>query len=100
MANRIHLSNGKWFNPDSATCYSETTRWDGNNHISCATGSQWNHEELYRTKGGTWVLHSWSQWQGSTPSYEIVSETDAHKWLNRHDHTDAIPSSVVAASEV
>ncbi len=97
---RVNLSNGTWFNPDAATKFEEATRWNGNNHVSLATGSQWEHEMLYRTAKGAWVLHCWSQWQGSTPSYEIITETDANVWLIRQGHHAAVPDSVVAASEI
>lgn len=98
--NRIPLGNGRWFCPDTAKLYEERMRWNGSNHISCATGSQWEHEQLYRTVGGTYVLHAWSQWQGSTPSYEIIGAQDAHAWLIAQGHSDAVPPDVVAAGEV
>ena len=79
-----------WFSPDSATAFEEATRWDGSNHISIPTGSQWNHELLYRTSGGRWVLHSWSQWQGSQPAYRFIGEDAAREWLLANDHDDAV----------
>ncbi len=79
-----------WFNDDAATRYDEDTNWDGNNHVSVATGSQWNHEALYRTRKGQWVLNWWSQWQGSTEKYEFVSDERAKEWLLRNDHDDAV----------
>lgn len=69
------------FAADAADSYSETTRWDGNNHISRATGSQWEHEELYRTLNGSWVLNHWSQWQGSRTTYREISTRQAVEWL-------------------
>jgi hypothetical protein len=97
---RITLGNGKWFNDSTATRYEENTRWNGNNHISCATGSQWDHEALYRTKSGTWVIHSWSQWQGSTPSYEVISDEDAYNWLIAQGESDAVPAAFLASKEI
>lgn len=88
MSSRQPLSDGRWFDPAKATRYDEATRWDGNNHISLATGSQWEHQELYRTAGGRWVLHSWSQWQGSGESYEPIDETAAVAWLVANEHED------------
>jgi hypothetical protein len=78
---RISLPNGKWFDPSKAIEFSEDTNWNGNNHISVNTGSQWDHETLYYTKSGVWVLHHSSQWQGSTPSYEVIDENQAAGWL-------------------
>jgi len=88
MSNRIALTDatGRWFDPDKAEHWDEDRRWDGNNHVSVATGSQWDHEELYRTAGGRWILHSWSQWQGSTPSYLEIDAGDAARWLAKNEH--------------
>ena len=83
---RQALDNGSWFNIKTAEAFGEETRWDGNNYISCATGSQWDHEEIYRTKSGRWVLHHWSQWQGSTLATEISNE-EAARWLVINDRT-------------
>ena len=86
---RIHLSDddgnptGRWFNPDTATKYEETSDHDGRNFISRATGSQWEHEALYRTAKGLWVLNRWSQWQGSGESYSEISPKAAAAWLVR-----------------
>jgi hypothetical protein len=100
---RINLGSGRWFDTDSAECFGEDTRFDGRNHISVATGSQWEHEELYRTRTGRWILHEWSQWQGSRAYYSEVSDARAKEWLINQDHADAaerfFPGSM-AASEI
>jgi hypothetical protein len=82
---RVSLSDGRWFNTDAAESYHEEEDWNGSNHISRATGSQWEHERLYRTAGDTWVLHHWSQYQGSGESYEVVDNEEAARWLSRND---------------
>ena len=42
---------------DNATAsWEEGTRWNGNNHISLATGSQWDHQKLYRSRRGRYWL--------------------------------------------
>jgi hypothetical protein len=76
-------TTGRWFDPSKAQVWEEATRWDGRNHISRATGSQWDHEQLYRTAGGAWIIHRWSQWQGSTPSYTQITPAEAAAWLVR-----------------
>ncbi len=80
---RQSITNGGWFDIDRATKYTEATRWNGNNHISLATGSQWNHESLYCTANHAWILHEWSQWQGSGESYTKIDKTSASEWLTR-----------------
>lgn len=79
-----------WFDPDKAEAYDESTTWNGNNHISDATGGQWEHEILYRTKSGRWVLHHWSQWQGTIPTYRFVTDEQAREWLLRCGHDEAV----------
>ena len=66
--------------------WKEETRWDGNNHISVATGSQWNHEDLYRSRRGRYYIERTSQWQGSTPSAEWVGNRTAAAWLLANEH--------------
>ena len=73
--NRIPLTDGtgRWFDASKAEEWDEDTRWDGNNHISIATGSQWHHERLYRTAGGVWIMHSSSNNQGSKDEFDEIS---------------------------
>lgn len=99
---RIQLTDGSgnWFDQDTAEEFKEDTRWDGNNHVSIATGSKFDHEALYLTERGAWILHSWSQWQGSCESYESIEEERAHLWLLNNGHHDSVPSDVVAEAEV
>jgi hypothetical protein len=78
---RQALDNGTWFDLDKAESFSEETYWNGNNHISIATGSQWEHQELYRTANGRWVLNAWSQWQGSRESWTEIDNEAAARWL-------------------
>lgn len=90
---------GRWFDEDEAIKFDEDTRWDGQNRISVATGSQWEHERLFYTSSGVWVLRRWSQWQGSTESYEELTQDAATRWLSRnrcHDDAgfEALPEEV------
>ena len=95
---RQALGDGRWFDKDTATCFEEATIWNGNNHVSCATGSQWDHEELYRTASGKWALHRWSQYQGSVPSWELVDNDEAARWLvkNEYDAHEACAAEYAA----
>jgi len=70
----------------AAQSWSENTRWDGNNHISKATGSQWAHEELFRSRKGRYYVEHTSQYQGSTPHVEWVSREEAARWLLAQDN--------------
>ena len=90
MSTREVLTDGtgRWFDTDKAKSWKEETRWNGNNHISKATGSQWEHETLYRTADGIYVVHHSSQWQGSTDTIEEVTAEEAASWLSRNDYLD------------
>jgi hypothetical protein len=66
--------------------WNEDTFWDGNNHISRATGSQWNHQTLYQSRKGRYYVESTSQWQGSRDHVEWVSREEAARWLLANEH--------------
>lgn len=85
---RVSLGRGQWFDPEKSVVIDEGVRWDGRNYISLVTGSQWDHETLYYTKGKTWVLRSWSQWQGSRDRYVILSEEQAVSWISDNELPD------------
>lgn len=78
-----------WFDRAKAEEFKEATRWDGSNHISIATGSQWDHQALYRTAGGRWVLNCWSQWQGRPETYRFISDDNARDWLLKNENDEA-----------
>lgn len=78
-----------WFDADAAERFEEDAYFDGSNLVSKATGSQWAHEALYRTKGGRWILNCWSQWQGSRETYEFISDDEAREWLLAQCHDEA-----------
>jgi len=105
---RVPLTDdsSKWFDTSKAIRFDEDTRWDGNNHISRATGSQWNHEALYFTKSGNWILNAWSQCRGGSPeTYGTIGEESAIAWLISQDYADKaerleeLPEAVRAAVE-
>lgn len=98
---RVSLTDGSgvWFDTKSAVLFKEDTNWDGRNQISVPTGSQWEHEYLYYTKSGRWVLNDWSNYQGTLEGYKQINEDDAITWLiqNRgfeRDEIDKLPASV------
>ena len=83
---RIALTDGsgKWFSEETAEKFEETGEHDGRNWISNATGSQFEHENLYRTKGGKFILNHWSQWQGTREYYEEISNEQAAIWFSKN----------------
>lgn len=65
--------------------WDEDTYFDGNNHISRATGTQWEHQSLYKSRKGRYYVEHTSQWQGSHDSAEWVSREEAARWLLAKD---------------
>ena len=96
------MVNGGVVDTDTALeCWQEAERWNGQNHISKATGSQWEHETLYQSsKGNFWVEHT-SQWQGSTPHAFFLTQEEAARWLltNEHDLPEDLRAAGAAISE-
>lgn len=89
---RVHLTSetARWFNAETAELFKEATYWDGNNWISKATGSQWNHEALYLTASGAFILNTWSQWQGTCETYEKIGKKEAMEWLIANEHHEDV----------
>jgi len=66
--------------------WSEASDWNGSNHISRATGSQWNHEDLYLSKKGRYYVVRSSDIQGRQDEMEILTPWEAVAWLLLNDH--------------
>jgi len=99
---RIALTDnsGKWFDMDKAEEFKEAEDWDGNNNISKATKSQFEHERLYRTVSGKWILNHWSQMQGSIEAYIEISDDEAAKWLVINEKESAIVKDIIENLEL
>lgn len=79
---RYRMDDGTVIDTENAqTSWREDTYWDGHNHVSKATGSQWDHETLYRSRKGRYYIEHTSQWQGRRPHVEWVSREEAARWL-------------------
>lgn len=92
--------SGSYFDSDKAEYFEENTRWNGQNHISVITGSQWEHEGLYRTAGGRWVKNVWSDFQGSAEVYELIDNEEAARWLSINGHEHEACEKEIAALEI
>ena len=83
------MSDGMVVKTENASLtWDEKTRWNGSNHISVATGSQWDHETLYRSRKGRYYIEHISQWQGSEPHAEWISDEEAVRWMITNDCED------------
>jgi hypothetical protein len=98
MMRRQQLTDdSRWFDREAAVCcVEEGSRWNGNNHISLATGSQWDHEEMWLSRKGLLVIHTWSQYQGSSESWYAVTAEQAAEWLVRNERDgDDLPEGLL-----
>ncbi len=71
---------------NAAQTWEEHQDWDGNNHVSRATGSWSEHQRLYRSRRSRYYVERWSQWQGTRSSVEWISPQEATRWLLLNDH--------------
>ena len=88
------MDNGAVVDTESAVAHwEEATRWNGQNHISRATGSQWEHETLYKSAKGRYWVERTSQWQGSSPHAFFLTAEEAARWLLTNEHE--LPADLV-----
>ena len=66
---------------NAARQWAERTDWNGRNHISRASGTEWDHQTLYRSRKGRYYIEHTSQWEGKLPRAEWVSDHEAARWL-------------------
>ena len=92
-----------WFERDKATLVAtDETEWDGNNHISRATRSQWIREDLYRTAGGAWVIlrdnHD-TRTVPPGPTWHGITPDEAQAWLRKQDLHELADTEFEAVEE-
>jgi hypothetical protein len=86
---RIALGDGRWFDGTKAKRIKGDYDWNGSNYISVNTGSQWHHQDLYLTAKGVWVKHCCSNISGNLPTWEVISENEALRWLIKNNEDPA-----------
>jgi hypothetical protein len=95
------MDDGTVLDTNNATAsWDEAQRHDGNNWISIATGTQWDHERLYRSKKGRYYLEHTSQWQGRLSRAEWISKHQAAAWLLANNESDLPEDLEAIADEV
>jgi hypothetical protein len=96
---KYKMSDGTIVDTGNASLFwKEQTRWNGNNHVSLNTNSQWDHQKLYRSRKGRYYLEYWSQWQGSTPHAEWISNEEAARWLILNE--EGLPEELESLEEM
>lgn len=87
---RVSLTDGSgvWFDADKATKFEEERWHNGSNWISKATGTQWHHENMYRTASGKWILNTWSNYQGVAETFTQIDPEEVAKWFAKQGFSD------------
>ena len=97
---KLKMEDGRIVNTDKNTgTWEEETDWNGNNHISRSTGSQWDHETLYRSAKREYYIVSESQMQGVMTTARWITNEEAAKWIELMDRTMPAELQVLEASE-
>ena len=89
--NKVSLSDnsGRWFDNDCAKEWHEAVMVaDDGTTVSMATGNSWEHETLYLTKSGSFVMHFVNDHNPTLAQYAEWDQKRAVKWLlaNGHNH--------------
>lgn len=80
---------------NSLNAWNEEREWDGKNRISVNTGSQWEHETLYKSRKGRYYIEYSSDWQGKLSSAEWIAPKVACVWLLANDYSPSeIPNDL------
>ena len=90
---RYRMEDGTVVDTENATkVWKEARDHDGRNFISRATGSQWEHQALFRSRRGRYYVVHESDWQGSRANAEWVSPEEATRWIVLNGHE--VPSDL------
>jgi len=79
--------------------WEEKTWFDGSNHISLATQSQWDHQALHLSRKGEWIISCSSEYQGTKPKAYRITQSEAAIWLIDNLHADA-PDDEALSGEI
>jgi len=95
---RYAIDDGAVVDTDAAKqSWKEAARWDGSDHISVATGSQWEHQTLYLSRKSRYYLEHTSQMQRTQPRAEWIDRREAAAWLILNEHE--LPDDLAAEGE-
>ena len=84
---RYRMDDGTVIETDNATqSWEEASDHDGSDLISRATGSQWAHETIYRSRKGRYYVEHTSNYRERRPHVEWVSPEEAARWLLHQGH--------------
>ena len=90
MARIVITGENKWFDDEKSEFFKGTSFYDGQNWIQKSTRAQFYGENLFLTASKSWVLNTWSAYQGVSPTYSIISTEDAMNWFLKNEMFDEL----------
>ncbi len=100
--NKVPLNDnsGRWFDLQSARSWPEAVMLasDGT-PVSRATGNSWEHETLYLTTHGSFVLGFFDEHNPSHTQFVEWDQTRAVKWLISNGYGDQVAKLELEAEE-
>jgi hypothetical protein len=91
IVNKISLTDnsGHWFDKDAAKEWRAAAHLvDGGPAVSRATGKSWEHETLYLTSHGSFVMHFADDHNPTHAQYVPWEDDQAIKWLVANGYND------------
>ena len=87
---------GNWFDPGSSIPIPEKQTWNDPYWISNCTESPWEHEAIFCTCKGCFILYHWSQWQGHPETCTEINIEAVMGWIiaNQFVNIDEIISTI------
>jgi hypothetical protein len=82
-------NTGRWFDVDAAKRWVEAKVYaDDGTPISCATRNSWEHETLFLTRAGTFIIHCLNERNPSLASFTEYDAKKAIQWLLQNGYPD------------
>jgi hypothetical protein len=93
-------NSGRWFDIDSAREWPESVMLasDGT-PVSRASGNSWEHETLYLTSHGSFVMHFFDEHNPSLSQFVECDPKKAVKWLLSNGYNDDVAKLDLANEE-
>lgn len=98
---RQSLAGGAWFDYQKAEKFTERMEADDDGEpVSLATGSSAEHEELFRTRHGSYVLRHWSMDPNAPTTLNQIDILAAAAWLVRNGYEPPVEGPLAVAVAV
>lgn len=87
----LNANSGRWFDLDSAKRWDEARVYaDDGTPISLATQNSWEHETLFLTRAGRFIMHCLDEHNPSLASFVEYSLEKSVDWLLKNGYPDDV----------